>query len=200
MYIIKKTDKKITDIFDKAWEEAAVANLDIQCEERYTYMPKTSAKMLYSDYGLHVQMVTEEKPLLARFREQNNMVCKDSCMELFIRPNENDMRYLNFEFNPFGTMYFAIRTGRPDKVFPDKDKSFFEVQSYVDDKKWTLQFVIPFAFIDEVYGGHTDKMYGNFFKCGDETEVMHYCSYYPVAPGDADFHRSEYFGEFALEN
>lgn len=199
MYIIKKVDQKITTIDDKVWNIANVAEVNVKNWGQYDYIPNTTAKILYSDYGIHVQMQTDEKPLLARYTQQNDPVNTDSCMEFFVRPNENDDRYLNFEFNPFGTMYFAIRTNRYDPVNPDKNKEYFEVNSYVDDKKWILQFTIPFEFIASIFGSHTSTMYGNLYKCGDETEREHYGSYYLLDPNSVDFHRSEYFGEFILE-
>jgi len=199
MYIIKKTENNIKCINDKAWETANVANIDTVNWDGYGCPPKTTAKLLYSDFGIHVQLETDENPLLARFRNQNDSVCLDSCMEFFFRPNENDPRYFNFEFNPFGTMYFALRTSRFDPVHPDKDKSYFNVKSYVDDKKWVLQFCIPFEFIDEVFGSHTKTIYGNLYKCGDETENMHYATYYPVKSEEPDYHLPETFGLFVLE-
>ena len=199
MYIIKKTDAKITCINDKAWEMANVADINCKNWSQFPYAPKTTAKILYSDYGIHVQLESEEKPLLARRTEQNTFVCEDSCMEFFFRPNENDMRYINFEFNPFGTMYLAVRTTRFDPVYPTEDKSYFETKTYVDDKSWKLQFVVPFEFIDRIFGTHTKTMYGNLYKCGEQCEQEHYLSYYPLHPVEIDFQRSEYFGEFILE-
>lgn len=199
MYIIKKIDNGIELIDDKAWELAQVAPVTYQNWKQFEYVPNTFARLLYNDYGIYVQLTTDEKPLLARFTNQNDMVCTDSCMEFFVRPNTNDKRYLNFEFNPFGTMYFAIRTTRFDPEYPAEDKNYFNVQSKVDADKWTLQFVIPFEFIDRVFGSHTKTMYGNLYKCGEETVKEHYASYYPVDPLRIDFQLSEYFGEFVLE-
>lgn len=199
MYIIKKTENKINCINDKAWENANIANIDTINWQGYGDVPKTYAKLLYSDYGIHVRLETDENPVLARFRNQNDAVCNDSCMELFIRFNENDPRYFNFEFNPFGTMYLALRTSRFDSVHPTEDKKYFDVKSYVDDKKWVLQFTIPFEFINEKLGGHTKKMYANIYKCGDETINPHYATYYPISTETPDYHRPEFFGEFILE-
>lgn len=199
MYIIKKTENRITCINDKAWDNAGVANIDTINWAEYANAPKTYAKLLYSDYGIHIRLQTDENPLLARFCNQNDMVCKDSCMEFFVRPNENDPRYFNFEFNPFGTMYLAIRTSRFDAVHPTEDKKYFDVKSYVDDKKWVLQFTIPFEFIDQNLGTHTQKLYGNLYKCGDETINPHYATYYPICTENPDYHRPEFFGEFILE-
>lgn len=199
MYIIKKTQNNITAINDEAWERANVAPITINNWKGYDYVPDTSAKFLYNSYGIYVQMTTNEKPLLARYTGQNDPVCKDSCMELFIRPHENDKRYLNFEFNPFGTMYLAVRTTRDDPEYPDEDKKYFEVKSYIDDGIWIHQFVIPFEFIDRIYGTHTKRMYGNLYKCGEDTPKEHYISYYPLGSNIEDFHRPDFFGEFVLE-
>ena len=199
MYIIKKTEKNISCINDKAWDLANVASVDKINWPRFDWAPKTTAKLLYNDYGIYVQLETDEKPLLARYCNQNDPVSRDSCMEFFFRPNENDPRYFNFEFNPFGTMFLGLRTSREDSVHPDKNKEYFNVKSYVDDKKWVLQFTIPFKYIDEVFGSHTKTIYGNLYKCGGETERRHYATYYPITAEKPDFHRPEFFGEFILE-
>lgn len=60
MYIIKKTDHKIQNIHDKAWEKAQVAEvmLDSWPDKKVSdYMPNTTARILYSDYGLHISTV-----------------------------------------------------------------------------------------------------------------------------------------------
>ncbi|MBR1970023.1 MAG: hypothetical protein IKA17_06675 [Clostridia bacterium] len=67
-----------------------------------------------------------------------------------------------------------------------------------DARCFNLEF-IPFEFIDEIFGGHTKKMYGNLYKCGEDTEKEHYVTYYPIVSEKLDFHRPEFFGEFVLE-
>ena len=199
MYIIKKTETNISCIDDKAWETANVADVDTINWPEFEWIPGMNARLLYNDSGIFVRLETDEQPLLARFTNQNDPVSKDSCMEFFFRPNENDPRYINFEFNPFGTMLLKVRTYRLDPVPPSEDKKYFNVKSYVDDKRWVLQFSIPFAFIDEKIGGHTNKMYGNIYKCGGETGRKHYATLYPINTEKPDYHRPEFFGEFVLE-
>ena len=199
MYIIRKIENNINCINDKAWDYANIANIDKVNWKEFGCIPKTTAKLLYSDYGIYVQLETDENPLLSRYCNQNDKVNRDSCMEFFFRPNENDPRYFNFEFNPFGTMSLAVRTSRHDPVRPGKDKKYFNVKSYVDDKKWVLQFCIPFEFIDEIFGSHTKTIYGNLYKCGEETEVEHYATYYPIETEKPDYHRPEFFGKFVFE-
>lgn len=200
MYIIKKIEGNINGMDDRAWENANVANINKINWQGYGHIPETTGRLLYNEYGIYVRLQTDESPLLARYSKQNDPVCRDSCMEFFFRPNENDSRYLNFEFNPFGTMYLAIRTSRHDAVYPEKDKNYFNVESYVDDKSWVLQFCIPFEFIDEIFGCHTKTIYGNLYKCGDETQNKHFATYYPVITEKPDYHRPEFFGKFVLED
>ncbi len=197
MYTVKKTDRKITDIKDFAWDSANVAEVTLKNWGDYPCEPYTTARVLYSDYGLHIKLETDEKQLFATHRVQNEEVCEDSCMEFFFRANEDNPAYFNFEFNPFGTMYMSTRRSRLDFHYPEVDRFYFEVQSVVEAEKWTVMFTVPFDFMDSEVGGHTRRMFGNFFKCcGANT---HYLTYTPVATPHPDFHQPTLFGELELE-
>lgn len=199
MYTIKKCENKKLTINDEAWSGAEVAKIDTvnwPDVPDIIAIPNTTAKLLYNDYGIFVQLTTDENPLLATHRVQNSPVCNDSCMEFFVRPNANDERYFNFEFNPFGTMYLGFRKDRYDFKNVEENRDYFDVTSYVGEKLWTLQFVIPFEFIDKYLGSHTDTMHGNIYKCGN---IKHYATYYPIETEKPDYHRPEFFGEFVLE-
>ena len=119
MYTIKKTVNRKLDLFDKEWDKANVAEVTCVNWKEFPDAPYTTAKILYNDYGIWVQMQTDEKEILARCTTQNGDVSCDSCMEFFFRPNENDPYYLNFEFNAFGTMYFGKRTDRYNFTNPE---------------------------------------------------------------------------------
>ncbi len=199
MYIIKRTEKSELTMWDTEWEKANVAEISVINWQEYDYKPHTTAKMLYNDNGIYVQMETDEEDLIARCTEQNGNVCNDSCMELFIRPNENDARYINIEFNAFNTINIGYRYDRHNKVLPDVKNTYFSPESFVEKNRWVLQFIIPFEFIDGIYGGHTKKMYGNIYKCGEDTKRPHFVTYAPINTPTPDFHRPEYFVEFTLE-
>ena len=199
MYIIKKTTKEQLGFFDAEWEKATVAQVDKINWPEYDYCPVTTVKMLYNEKGIFVQMETDEEDIIARCTTPNGRVCHDSCMELFLRPNENDARYLNFEFNAFNTLSLGCRKERNDKIVPDVKNTYFNPQSYVEKGLWILQYFIPFEFIDELFGGHTNKMYGNIYKCGEDVKRNHFVTYAPIDTPKPDFHRPEYFEEFILE-
>ena len=197
MYKVKKADHKITDMTDAAWNMAEVAEVSLDNWGVNEYTPKMTARILYSDYGLHIMMQTDEDNLVARERRQNGDIYLDSCMEFFFSGNETNPTYFNFEFNPFGNLYISTRKSRLDFYFPEGDKRYFEVVSDVAPGLWTIMFTVPFEFIDKEHGAHTKRFKGNFFKCGGTRK--HYLTYYPVGTAAPDFHRPEYFGDFELE-
>lgn len=199
MYIIKKADHVITCKCDSAWETANVAEINNFNWDKEMTAPHTTAKILWSEAGIHVRMTTDETPLLARVTKENGDVYADSCMEFFIRPNLNDDRYLNFEFNAFGTTYFSVRCSRDDFEFTRWGREDFNVKTKVTEGEWVLMFTIPFAMIDEIFGSHTDTMMGNLYKCCEDKAPMHFASYYPIDTPAPNFHRPEFFGEFKLE-
>lgn len=197
MYTVKKVSLPITDIFSPLWEEAEVAEIKCVNWKEFEYAPKTQARLLYSDFGIHIKFTTDEKPLCARETKRNGNVYLDSCMEFFFRPNENHSHYFTFEFNPLGTMYMSFRTSRSDFVNPENEDSYFCIKSHTDKEQWSLIFTVPFEFIHEYFGEHTKRFWGNMQKCGGAT--AHYLTLFPIATPAPDFHRPEFFGEFVLE-
>ncbi len=197
MYKIKKVDADKLGLHDPMWDKAVVADVCVDNWSGYIKSPKMTAKLLYSDFGLHIKMETDETKIFATKTEQNSAVCLDSCMEFFFRPNADDERYINFEFNPFGTMYMSLRRSRKDFVFPKEDRDFFDVKTEINDKGWMVAFTIPFEFMDRMVGTHTKTFYGNIYKCCDVNR--HFATYYPVKTKEPDYHRPEYFDKFVLE-
>ena len=64
----------------------------------------------------------------------------------------------------------------------------------VDQRSGTLE---PFEYIDEVFGGHSKTMYGNLYKCGDETDAPHWATWSKVER--LDFHAPEFFGRLIID-
>lgn len=199
MYTIKKADHIITCKCDPAWDTAEVAEINNFNWAKDMTEPHTYAKLLWSEAGIHVRMTTDETPLLARVTKQNGDVYADSCMEFFIQPNINDERYLNFEFNAFGTNYLSIRRDRHNYDFCKWGKQDLNVKSKVNEGEWVLMFTVPFKVIDEIFGSHTDTMRGNLYKCCEDKAPAHWASYYPIDTPEPDFHCPQFFGEFVLE-
>lgn len=201
MYTVNKIERAVNGINDEIWSRAETApvmtaNWDIpECKN----LPNTVARLLYSDVGLHIKMTSDERPLRATVTAQNGAVCEDSCMEFFISPNKDDKRYINFEINPMGTMYLSLRYDRFNYEYLPQTASDFGIVCQITPTEWSVAYTVPFSFIDEIFGKHSDVMCGNFYKCGEKTEHSHYATYFPVASEKPDFHLPQTFGEFQLK-
>ena len=205
MYIIKKTGNDINCINDKAWDFANVANIDKINWPEFSHAPKTTAKLLYNDYGIYVQLETDENPLLARYCKQNDMVCCDSCMEFFFRPMEGDLRYFNLEINPNGQMYIGFGHSMKDLIrlaLQDEQGMLQKKWNYTEDG-WEVFYTFPVSVIQVFFPGYElksgMKIYANSYKCGDECVIPHFISWNKIELEDPSFHQPEHFGLMILE-
>lgn len=83
-----------------------------------------------------------------------------------------------------------------------RDSGYTE-QSCCNSKFWTVEYAIPFAFIEKYFGKLDIKpgyrIEGNFYKCGDKTKYPHYGCWNPIKILSPDFHKAEFFGDLILE-
>lgn len=186
------------------WTKISGVRIETWIEE--PKLPVTAAAQLCWDQThLHVFMSAEEPVIVARFKDDMSMVCRDSCLEMFISPIAEDRRYFNFEMNPFGASYLGFGHGRNDlvRLHPGNVRELFNIRTSIDDSSWTLQYDIPHSFIRlfipefDPVSGH--RMRANFYKCGDDIQPEHELMWNPITNGNADFHQPEFFGELVLE-
>lgn len=197
-YIARHADDKLN------WTEANTLSV-----ESIHWEPdngcRMQAQVLWSDEGLHVHLFTTEKDIRAENHSPYDMICEDSCMEFFFRPDEDDDRYFNFETNLNGWFYLGIGHDRFDSVrlFPDNQKELLDVQPRKTEDGWETYYTIPLSFLRIFFPGLTfesgKKIYCNFFKCGDFTVHPHYMSWNPMSTEEPDFHRTCDFGLMTLE-
>lgn len=186
-YVIRKTNL----------ENAEPLKLDIAPWEEFPYIPQTKCYIVHDGSALIVKMETDEKNLRAVMTEQNSAVCQDSCMEFFIRPNKDDDRYFNFEINPITTLHLGLGEKRHNRTrLPDKD--IFEIKSVIEKGIWTVNFKIPFDFLEK-HTGFTKECYANFYKCGEGTDHSHFCVWNNIDVPKPDFHQSAFFGKLIIE-
>ena len=177
------------------------------------YCPEVQVRASYSDTELRLQFrVYEENPLI-RYRQMNDAVYQDSCVEFFWQPvPETDDRYLNFEFNAAGTLLLGLGADRETLSLLNVDPELFQIQTTINNEErfafmsrvfWTLEFQIPFAWLCELFPSFLPEpgrlTRGNFYKCGDKTEYEHYGCWNEVTSEKPDFHRSSDFGHIYLE-
>ena len=197
---------------DPLWARVAPLEVSEFRSESGDHRPRTRARLLYSDHGLHGVFRVQDRYVVCRHRSFQAQVCEDSCVEVFLQPRA-DEGYLNFEMNCGGTLHathvtdhrrengvlgeatpltpeegrqVAIRTTLPPLVEP-------EVESPVD---WELAFSIPSAVLEAHVGPlgplAGQEWHANLYKCADRSSHPHWAAWSPV---DAlNFHLPHCFG------
>lgn len=169
------------------------------------YMPEVFGTMGFiPEEGFKVTLTAIEKNPKITCYNIDDDVYKDSCMEAFINfYPQMDRGYINFEMNAAGAMLCGFgkeRDGR--ESVHDMGITLPAPKVTIEENSWTLTLLIPFSFIKDLYGRcdfkEGDVLTGNFFKCGDETEVEHYASWAPIKFDIPNFHLPEFFGELTI--
>ena len=167
------------------------------------YYPKAYAQLIFvKDKGFALRMTAFESNPKAIYKNYNDPVYKDSCLEFFVRFNENKPEYMNFEMNSNGAFLSGIRRTRHDKTPIDKLAPLPKVVASKKADSWSVDAFFDLDFIEKLFSKRDfregDTFKGNFYKCGDETEIPHYGMWSPVENESPDFHRPEFFGTFIL--
>lgn len=160
------------------------------------------AQLCHNRHSLFLRMEAEENHIRATFTGLLDPVCNDSCMEFFFAPLEDDERYFNFEYNPLGTLNLGFGMGRDTRVRQVvKNPSIFHMEPFTTQKGWGITLAIPLDFIRLYFPTFTfsGKACGNFYKCGDETNLPHYLAWAPLTCDTPDYHRREDFGSLVFE-
>lgn len=169
------------------------------------YMPHTSAWLYRVEgEGFYLKMRCEENEPKAVYKEANDPVYKDSCMEFFANfyPEDEKAGYMNFEMNSNGAI--LCEYGNPGDRFYLRDKGFDYPKPIVTKGEgyWEVELMIPDTLIQVVYGHDhmttSGRIKGNFYKCGDETHTAHYGCWNPIENEYPAFHKPEFFGELIL--
>lgn len=197
-YQLAKTEISNPTIHSPEWEKAALAEIGVNRWAGYAVPPKTVFKMLRTPEGIAVWLHTDETHLRAEVAEENGEICTDSCMEFFLKPDNHDCRYLNFELNPKGVLHLGIGTGRGDRTQFDTDRAIFAIESVANEGDWTLKFIVPDSFLLESFEKISPVCKMNVYKCGDFTDHEHYAMWSEVETVEPDFHVPDFFGTLIL--
>ena len=161
------------------------------------------AQLCYDSENLYVRMEAIETPIRATLTGKLDQVCNDSCLEFFFAPKSNDDRYFNFEFNPLGTLYLGFGAARPTRVrqIVKNQDALFQPAPFRTENGWGIEFRIPLTFLQLYFPEYTfsGESYCNFYKCGDETETVHYLTWAPLSSKTPDYHRRQDFGTLKFE-
>ena len=169
------------------------------------YNSEVYAQLSYDEDGFLVKFTTFESNPKRTKTEHFEHVHLDSCVEFFVNFDfQNSDKYINFETNANGVMNASFRRNRADsqKLLKEEIDSF-GIKTEIYDDKWTVNYKIGFPFIKKYYPQFDiekcEFIKCNFYKCGDETKIMHYLSYFDVGCEKPDFHRPEFFGKIKIE-
>lgn len=169
------------------------------------YNNEVYAQISYDNEGFWVKFTVFESNPKRTKKEHFEHVHLDSCVEFFCNfdPGNSD-KYINFETNANGVMNASFRRNRADsqKLLKEEIEAF-GIKTEIYDDKWTVSYKIGFSFIKKYYPQFDIEkckfIKCNLYKCGDETQIMHYLSYFDVKCEKPDFHRPEYFGKIEIE-
>ena len=164
---------------------------------------RARAQLCCDGEALHVRMTAVESPIRATLTGALEQVCNDSCLEFFFAPRADDPRYFNFEWNKLGALSLSFGTLRASRVrqVPKRAVELFRFRSFETADGWGVEYAIPLAFLRTYYPDYrfAGDAAGNFYKCGDETETVHFLSWAPMSSETPDFHRRGDFGVLHFE-
>jgi hypothetical protein len=197
---------------DGVWAAAEVLEVAQFRSESSDHRPKTHARLLYDDAGIHGIFQVQDRFVRCVRTAYQSEVWKDSCAEFFVQPKANG-GYFNFEFNCGGAFlcFYIVNPERTDNGFKEYTRVPAEIGQTVQVRSslparidpeiaepitWTLQFFIPWTVFEHYVGPlgrHGDQVWrGNFFKCAEEVSHPHWATWSPV---DAfNFHLPRCFG------
>jgi len=189
----------------KSLESVAWNNIDTVNWAAFSYRPQVQFRLAYCDTAFLLQYKVKEQSVRGLAASDNGEVWKDSCVEFFMTPSDDNI-YYNFEANCVGTCLVAAGASRHDREsarnqlvgtirrFPSLGRHPFGERK--EETEWDLALVIPYTCLfqhpDYLPAGKTIR--ANFYKCGDDLSVPHFLTWNPIKTENPDFHRPEFFG------
>lgn len=181
--------------------------IDVVNWKEFPYKPIAAFDIARTDTNLYIRYFVKGNELKATYDTDNSPVHKDSCVEFFMK-KEEDHNYMNFEFNCIGTCDAARRQSREIKKSLTTDeyamiRRYASLETKPFEKKsgvfaWELVVSIPFTLMGLQPQNLPEKILGNFYKCADDTDTPHFVSWNPIPLEQPDFHCPQFFGEIYL--
>lgn len=170
----------------------------------FNYKPTAMFAIAHNHDCLFMKFYVSENNVQAVYRNINDPVYKDSCVEFFIAFNGEE-GYYNFEFNFLGTCRAGYGLQRNNRKFlPESVISKIKTLNLLNpasndqtDIHWQLTLVLPIEIFSEHKLIQFDKLKGkaNFFKCGDDLPKPHYLSWSNITADSPNFHLPKFFGD-----
>ena len=196
----------IAPIFNSAKEakDFTVVKIDSFHWEKDGYSRPESYAALFAvkGEGLHALLWSYEENIRCECTENYQPVYTDSCLEFFAAFDKNSDQYVNFEVNSLGTCLATLRGPGYPVVTIDKLIPVPEMKALVEEDHWSVEFTVPFADIKTLFPNSKlekgEYFRANFYKCGDETAVVHYGMWSEVMCYPPNYHTPQYFGKINI--
>jgi len=170
----------------------------------FLHSPGVKVYAGYTDELLWLHFSVQKDYMRARAVRDQDPVYEDTCVECFIHTGGD---YRNFEFNCLGVCLSAIGPDRHNRNrlpepelgriirIPSLRRENLLTEGELCD--WELTVGIPLSILG-IQKGST--FYGNFYKCGAKTRVLHYLSWAEINTPKPDFHCPVFFPAIELVN
>lgn len=220
-YLIPRKKCKKISFSPEAWHgkewahatESRLGNILFSLGSSSDHVPDVRFKLQYDERALYVFFKVREKGVRAIAREDQQSVCLDSCVEIFLRPGGlKGKYYMNFEMNCVGALLLARGRMLPGnrrqlKLLPKGDlKKIKRTTSLKEASKeitgesiWYAGLEIPWDLVEKHTAvprpGKGSVWTGNIYKCADWSRHPHWLAWKEVKT----FHQPEGFGRLIFE-
>ena len=197
-----------------AWSAASTLDVDNFHARSSDHRPSTHVRMLYTPTDLYVSFAVQDQYVRCRHTGYQQMVCEDSCVELFLQPVAGK-GYFNVEVNCGGTLllyYVEDATPRAggdyERYTVLKQQQLEQVRIYhslpailerdiAEPTQWRIDLAIPWRLFEPHVGKVVPvagaSVRGNCYKCADMSSHPHWASWSPIG-AELNFHQPAYFG------
>lgn len=231
-YVVRRVKQPTptTAALDQEWQSAEWSRAQTLQIDRFhskpdPLYPKTQARLLHDDRGIHVFFRVEDRYVRSVTTEYQGPVYRDACVEFFMEPDVK-RGYLNMEINAGGTLLMKyhdpnLKPGEPQSppgftlvLVPWEQARNVRIRhslpKVVDPEiaepvVWYVQYFVPFDVLESHFGslrpvsGRTWR--ANFYKISMDNSHPHHVSWAPIPPESraGGFHQPRFFAPIRFE-
>lgn len=179
-------------------------------KEQYSYQPEVYFRIAHDGDHIYLQYNVKEREVLSIAFSDNERVCADSCVEMFVS-FDNGQHYYNAEFSCNGVALLGYRK-LGEAAVRGSEKIMQSIKRFPtlglrqkihqqEDTHWSLILIIPKEafFGDSILSFDGLEAHANFYKCGDKLQVPHYLSWNEINTPKPSFHQPSFFGKLYFE-
>lgn len=231
-YVVRRVKEPlpVPSALPAAWQGAAWAHAQTLAVDRFheradPSYPKTQAKLLYDESGVHVFFRVEDRHVRSVVTEYQGPVSRDACVEFFMEPDVQ-RGYLNVEINAGGTLLMKYHDPRLRPGAQQVPKGFslvlvpWEQARHVrihhslptvvepeiaEPVTWYVQYHLPFDVLESQFGPLRPvsgrQWRANFYKISSASSHPHRVTWAPIPPDAraAGFHQPRFFAPIRFE-